>query len=247
MIINQQYPDISKSILFKNYPGNKSNSGCYQNIINLIPEHDIYIEAFAGSAIIFRYMSKSNLSVLIDKNYQVIKEWNSFSIPGLIAIYSDAISFISQLNLLANILKYFNLNLFLYCDPPYPISSRRSSKRIYKNEMSDLDHKRFLAEVSNLNVNCLVSSYPNELYSQSLSSWNTKTFDVTTHKGKATEILYYNYQTPDKLHDYSYIGDDFRDRYRIKGIINRNIEKFSKLKKVEQNAIIKSLSNHFQC
>jgi DNA adenine methylase len=246
MIINEQFPDISKSILFKNYPGNKSNSGSYQNIINLIPEHDIYIEAFAGSAIVFRYMSKSNLSVLIDKNFNVVKEWQKFNIPGLIAIYSDAISFISQLNILANILKYFNLKVFIYCDPPYPFKSRRSHNRIYKYEMTDLDHKRFLAEASKLNFPCLISSYPNQFYSDSLYDWNSKTFDVTTHKGKATEILYFNYDKPKKLHDYRYLGEDFRDRYRIKGIINRNIEKFSKLKKVEQNAIIKALSEHFQ-
>ena len=46
------------------YPGGKNN--CYQQIINLIPPHDTYIEAFLGSGAVLRH--KGVVNNIVDLN-----------------------------------------------------------------------------------------------------------------------------------------------------------------------------------
>ena len=50
------------------YPGGKSGSGVYQQIINQIPPHHTYIEAFAGDATIARLKAPSIETILIEKD-----------------------------------------------------------------------------------------------------------------------------------------------------------------------------------
>lgn len=51
---------------FGRYFGSKSNDGTYQNIINRIPPHDVYVEAFAGKASIFKHKKLSGITFLND-------------------------------------------------------------------------------------------------------------------------------------------------------------------------------------
>ncbi len=48
------------------YPGGKNGAGVYQAIINQIPPHRVYVEAFAGSAAVFRHKLPAHTSYLID-------------------------------------------------------------------------------------------------------------------------------------------------------------------------------------
>jgi len=58
----------------------------------------------------------------------------------------------------------------------------------------------------------------------------------------ATEYIWYNYPTPEKLHDYSFLGNDFTDRQRIKRKIARWSNKLKNLPALERNAIIDSIT-----
>ena len=68
----------------------------------------------------------------------------------------------------------------------------------------------------------MVSGYPNAIYDDALSTWRTHTF-MTTNRGggHVTEKLWMNYPTPLELHDYRYLGSNFRERERLTRIKKR--------------------------
>lgn len=238
---------------FKTYNGGKEADGTYQKIINEIPPHDLYIEGFLGNGAIFRHKTASRWSIGIDLDMQVIKQWirsgvTSLSVNnGLILEQVDTILFLETFTVLANILKNIGIRVFIYLDPPYPKDCRKNPRDLYKHEMTEEQHGRLLRVVNNLKNDCLimVSSYPNKLYDSHLSekSFRTTTFQSQTRNGPATEKLWMNYPEPTELHDYRYLGDDYRERERIKGIITRNTAKIKRMPAVERQALFENLKN----
>jgi len=100
----------------------------------------------------------------------------------------------------------------IYCDPTYPLDSRKSQRLIYHHEMTDRQHQQLLDIVRWLPIDCLVSTYPNDLYAQQLSYWHRTEFQSQTRKGTATEWLFYNYPAPAVLHDDSFSVENYRQR-----------------------------------
>ncbi len=60
-----------------NYPGGKG--GVYHKLINLMPPHEIYIEAYLGGEAVMRhkYSAKRNIGVEIDS--EVIQMWREIT------------------------------------------------------------------------------------------------------------------------------------------------------------------------
>jgi len=87
-----------------------------------------------------------------------------------------------------------------YCDPPY-LASTRSSPNVYGAfEMSDDDHRKFLATAKSLkHAKVLISGYPCELYDRALREWQRHEFDVPNHaaggksKRRMKEVVWVNY------------------------------------------------------
>ena len=240
----------------KNYPGNKGFDKAKIEILNLIPETKIYIEPFAGSAAIARNVFTSGLTVIvndINKNVvlQLIKE-----LPESTTIFNhNALWFLRFLMKMylkhtrAVDMDIFNkvdpTDVFIYLDPPYPKASRRSPKDIYDFEMTDQEHEELLSTLLQLPFNCMISTYPNELYAEKLSSWNKHEFSTSVHGKIATEVLYYNYTKPEKLLNYSYVGADCWERQRINRKVNRHISKLSSLPPGERYKIIHEINKAF--
>lgn len=235
---------------FKSYNGGKESDGTYQKIINVIPPHDIYIEPFLGNGAIYRHKKPAPVqSIGIDLDTAVILQWRisgltDFTKPdGITLINSDAISWLETFSTMASILKKAGIRVFIYLDPPYPLHTRRNGNECYRHELTDADHTRLLSVARSIDANILISSYPNEAYSKSLHQWNTFTFQSQTRFGMATEQVWYNYPEPTELHDYRYLGSDYRERELLKGIIHRNVSKFKRLPYLQRNAIIEQLKN----
>ena len=80
---------------FKTYNGGKNGSGVYQAIINQIPPHDIFISGFAGNCGVLANKKRAAMAnIAIDLDASVVNGWNV--IPGITAINTDAISFITH-------------------------------------------------------------------------------------------------------------------------------------------------------
>lgn len=229
---------------FKSYNGGKESDGTYQKIINVMPPHDIYIELFLGNGAIYRNKKPAIISSIgIDLDTAVIREWQKLKSAGITLINTDAILWLENFATMADIFKKLGIRVLIYIDPPYPKESRRNQQDLYTHEMTTADHTRLLAVASCINANMVISSYPNELYNKTLKDWCAIEFTAMTRGGTATEKVWYNYPTPTELHDYRYIGNDYREREQLKGIVTRNVTKFKRLPDLQRNAIIHQLQN----
>ncbi len=216
------------------YNGGKNGNGTYQTIINYIPPHNCYIELFLGSGAILNFKKPVQFNYGIEIDSGVIDKFNYAA--GSMIIEQDAISYLQENWMTAG------ETVFIYADPPYPLSCIKSKNKLYKNVLTDAQHKILLQTLKKLQCMVMISSYPNKLYDEMLKRWNRVEFQSQTHKGKATEVLYMNYPTPTKLQDYSYLGNDFIDRQRIKRKIQCRVNTLLKLPALERNAIIEAIA-----
>jgi hypothetical protein len=75
-----------------------------------------------------------------------------------------------------------------------------------------------------------------------LPGWRKIHFKAQTRRGTATETLYMNYPEPKQLHDYRFIGTNYRDRDRIQQKIKRHVNRLQRLPVLERNAIIQAIT-----
>ncbi|MER0438972.1 DNA adenine methylase [Emticicia sp. W12TSBA100-4] len=223
---------------FETYFGGKGSDGTFQTIINHIRPHKHYFELFAGNATIARHKKKTdynNILVEIDKD---VCQRLSETMPDFEVINANALSFLE--NELINYSIQRGQNMCIYCDPPYPISSRLSNHR-YKHELSDDEHDKLLSLLKQCKCDVLISTYPNDLYKERLKDWHLIEFQSKTRKGSATEWLFMNYHQIDSLHDYSFLGNNHRERQLIKRKQKRWVNKFLSLPQLEQQSLVSIL------
>lgn len=191
------------------YPGGKSGAGVYQTIINHIPPHKVYIEPFLGGGAIMKMKAQASHSIGVDVDQKALNAFSADGVPGPTLINDDAISFLSKYK--------WTGEEFVYCDPPYLLEVRRKKARIYAHEFfSREQHEQLLSILKVIRAAVMISGYPSPLYQEMLPGWSTITFTAVTRGGhKATERLWMNYEPPTILHDYRYVGRDFRERERI--------------------------------
>jgi len=134
-----------------------------------------------------------------------------------------------------------NQDWFIYVDPPYVIDTRKGGK-LYRYEMTDFQHIQLLNLLLDTPANIIISGYWSSLYNDMLQGWNTFNFEASTRNGMATEWLWFNYEKPDHLHDYRYIGSDFKKREAIKNKRKRWVSRLSKLPAAERNAMLEALN-----
>lgn len=215
------------------YPGGKNQEGVAQWIINQMPPHDLYIEAFAGSAAVMRMKKPASSSIAIDCDDTIALDLASmFSAMSAVRIIcGDAISHLRKLRCRPETL--------IYCDPPYLMDTRRSKLEIYRHEFYRIDQHRKLLELL-LSLNCMVmiSGYRSSLYDAMLQGWRRVEREVVLHGGiKATECLWMNYPEPVALHDYRYLGNTFRERERLKRIRTNMRAKLEKMTLLERRML----------
>jgi hypothetical protein len=85
----------------------------------------------------------------------------------------------------------------------------------------------------------MISGYWSELYDCELKDWRSISFQAMTRGGfVATEWLWMNYPEPFELHDYSFLGENFRERERIKRKKARWTERLKSMPALERFAIL---------
>ena len=222
------------------YPGGKNSTGTYQTIINQIPPHKSFVEPFFGSGGILRHKLEAYVNIGVEIDPQVLhKYWpeeerNKY--PWLKIINGCGIEFLEAAKSLNS------QNTFIYCDPPYLIHTRQSQRNMYRFEMDERDHARLLLILTSLDCMVALSGYPSPLYAHYLSDWRTITYYQQTRSGSTVEeTIWMNYPEPTQLHDYQYLGNNYRERERIKKKIARWTAKLKSLPSLEREAIMESL------
>jgi hypothetical protein len=242
------------------YPGGKNGAGVYQTIINRMPPHPVYIEPFLGGAAILRLKQPAALNVGVDLDAAAIarcSEWaragsghaKKNSEGGLrrrptpkTAISDrqfrfhrgDGIAFLKSY--------HFTGQELVYCDPPYMMETRTRS--LYQFEMTNAQHAELLRVLKGLKCRVMISGYWTRLYHLELTSWNVARFEAMTRGGRtATEYLWFNFPEPLALHDYRYLGEDFRERERIKRKKLRWVKRLERMPMLERRCLLEAIAS----
>jgi site-specific DNA-adenine methylase len=220
------------------YPGGKNQAGVGQWIINQMPPHDLYVEAFVGSGAVLRMKRPAAATIAIDCDERLCADLPSLfdAIPAVTVICGDAISHLRKMRYLRRTL--------VYLDPPYLAETRRSKKDIYDHEFKTPEqHKRLLKLVLEMDCMVMISGYRSSLYDAMLPGWRRIEKVVTLRNGiKATECLWMNYPEPVALHDYRYLGETFRERERLTRIRTNLRAKLDRMTLLERRMLSSMLA-----
>lgn len=217
------------------YPGGKNGAGVYQRIINQMPPHDTYVEGFLGSGAVLRHKRPAWLSVGVDRSEDALDLCDSLNHSRVewLRVQNSFQGFCTGFD--------FSPGVLLYLDPPYLPETRKGGD-VYGHEMSQADHVIMLRRIVDLDCMVMLSGYPSVLYDDMLTGWRRIDYRATTRRGMVDECLWANFPEPTALHDYSYLGDDFRARERIKRKKARWTAKFQAMGHQERLAIMDALT-----
>lgn len=219
------------------FPGGKEGSGVYQTIINQIPPHQTYIEPFAGGAAILRLKKPAPANIAVDIDPVCTENLAILQVPGLLVFCDDAISYLKRYR--------WKGNEFVYCDPPYLMETRLSQRKIYPFEFSSpRQHLELLSLLKSIPAMVMISSYWSNLYFETLKGWRFIVYPGSTRSTfKVKEFLWMNYPEPLTLHDYRYIGKNFRERERIKRRQRRWKARLERMDQLERTALILAMGD----
>ncbi|MFE0015961.1 DNA adenine methylase [Mesorhizobium sp. NPDC059054] len=212
------------------YAGGKGR--LWQDIVSLMPPHEVYIETHLGGGSIMRNKRESALSIGIDIDHRVISKACGWNIKNLELYNIDAFEFLSKYN--------FTGKELVYSDPPY-LASTKKNRKYYRFEYSDEDHQRLLSLLLKLKCRVMISGYSSPLYERALDGWDVKELVNVTHGGLRRENIWANFPFSADLHDYTSIGGSFRERERIRRKTARWVNKLAQLPAVERRAVLAAL------
>ena len=215
------------------YFGGKGKT--FQQLINLMPPHEVYIESHlgGGSVIINKRLAKRNIGIEIDP--KVLKLWpEEEKRPELEFVQTDAVEYLKKYQ--------FKGNEFVYCDPPYLRETRRNSKRkYYRHEYTVEQHLELLELIKTIPCMIMISGYESEMYKEKLKDWRIHKFQSAVRGGINIEWVWMNYPEPVKLHDYSFLGNDFRKRERLKKIKANWLSKLERMPVLEREFLLNAM------
>lgn len=237
---------------FDSYFGGKAGAGTYQTIINQLPPHKLYIEPFVGGGAIFRHKRPAVRSLIGDRDPAVAQKWIAAGVPevdSVLRIWDSDKPLGPQFypDSARTMLAMFDMVLdspdtLIYLDPPYVLSTRKSGSR-YNFEMDDVDHVQLLGIVKGYqDAMIAISGYPSALYEEHLADWRRIEFKSQTRSGaSATEYLWMNYPEPTELHDYKYLGANYRERENIAKMTRNMRRKIENLSPLLQRKVLTEL------
>lgn len=216
------------------YPGGKGK--CYQHLINLMPPHETYIEAFLGGGAVLRHKRPAAQNIGIELDSRMVKRWKALQLQGVDVVEADAFTFLASFP--------FKGDEFVYLDPPYVASTRRRA-RVYRHDFSDADHERLLRLALTLPCRVMISGYASLAYDEALTGWRRFTFPAKAHDGVREECVWINYPPPSVLHDARYCGSTFRERQTIKRRRERLRNKIAQLPAIERAELLAWMQDNF--
>jgi len=98
-----------------------------------------------------------------------------------------------------------------------------------------------LSRLSTQNVRVLISGYRSRLYDEMLGHWRRVDYRTATRCGAVTESLWCNFDAPAQLHDYRFLGTNFRQRERLKRKKARWLAKLRRMTPVEAAAVLAAI------
>ena len=199
------------------YFGGKGAPATVRRIINALPAHHVYIEPFLGSGRVLRHKRPApGGSFGFETDPALCATWHTCAPVDVHIVNTDALTSLEPLILALMEAGCPPEQIVTYCDPPYLMHTRRSSNLVYHREWCAEDHVKFLLLARRLPGRVLISHLPCAEYATALADWHTFTFLNSTRHGLQTEQVWCNFTPGPELHEYTFIGRDFRERERFK-------------------------------
>src|SRR6185436_11398044 len=190
------------------YDGGKNGEGVAQAIINQMPPHRVYVEAFLGSGAVMRRKRRAVVNIGIEKDPVTAAAVHPL-LTAVDVVVDDAVEWLRDFSAGTDVL--------IYADPPYLRETRSCQRDLYRCEFASREeHARLLDLAHSSPAMWMISGYWSDFYADRLKGWRVVTFAAATRRGMVTEYLWCNFPAPVELHDYSYLGTDRTDRQRIK-------------------------------
>lgn len=208
----------------------------YQRLISLMPAHHNYLELFVGKGKVLREKRRApGLNVGCDVDAGVIDWWRRRPTPSWLTVLQE-----DALRILTSHPTVKDLETLLYLDPPYMRNTR--TKLIYDHEFeTEEQHRSLLKIIKRLPCMVMISGYSSSLYSTMLDGWRVVRFPATTRGGLRWEYVWLNFPAGLPLHDPRFVGDDYRERDRIKQKRLRWQAKFAAMPADEREVIRQAL------
>lgn len=218
------------------YRGGKATDGVYQTIINQLPPHQIYIEAFLGAGAVLRHKRPAEQSIGIERDPDVLAHhWANPNIPGLMLVNTNALTWLAA--------HTWTGRELVYLDPPYVLGTRTERRRYYQFELEDSDHETLLHTIRTIPAPVAISGYWTELYADMLSDWRAVSFPARNHAhAERTDWLWCNYPEPAELHDYRYLGSTYRQRDNLRRQAKRWRARIARMNRLQRAALLWALA-----
>lgn len=132
----------------------------------------------------------------------------------------------------------------VYCDPPYLHETRRDLK-LYAYEMSAAQHRDLLQVICTIPAAVMISGYRCSLYREHLErrGWFATDYRTMTRRGPVSEMLWCNFAEPVELHDYSYLGENRRERERVRRQQRRWTARLAGMDRLQRQALLAALAS----
>lgn len=216
------------------YPGGKGR--LYQRLISMMPPHATYIETHLGGGSIMRRKRPAVRSIGIDLNADVLADYRSLPMTDVELVQGCAAEFLRSY--------VFDGTELVYSDPPYWPDARRRD-RCYRHDYTRDQHRELLEVLVDLPCPVMISGYDSPLYETALVGWNRHELVNQTQAGPIVEFAWTNFDPTHRLHDYSYVGDDFRDRERIRRSRLTQVERLRRAPPLERAAMLSDIVEAF--
>lgn len=93
----------------------------------------------------------------------------------------------------------------------------------------------------------MLSGYHSRLYSHRLAKWRKFAINTVNRQGHhRTEYVWSNFPEPTALHDYRYLGSNFRERERINRKKKRWVAKLEKMPLLERQALLGAIGEAWE-
>jgi DNA adenine methylase len=213
------------------YSRSKARPGLVQTIISEMPEHDVYIEGFAGRAAVFHEKRAAAFSYLIEADPVHCHSARS-QIAGKPAkiIHGNVLDKVPKLRAVREPTK-----TLAYFDPPRLLSPPEN----YFN--SEEFHEAFLDMALKLSCRVMIHGLRSDLYDRKLKNWRKVGITYVNHRPHL-ECVWCNFPKEVYLHDPRYLGNNYRQRERIKRKHQRWQGKFGRMERSERQAVICALA-----
>lgn len=210
------------------YFGGKGQGGTVRRLINVIPPHDYYVEPFFGRGRLYEAKAPARImSFGYELDGRLVDGWKHRCRMDLIVERRDGLEALRELLAGWDVEGVDPSRVVVYFDPPYLLHTRRAQRATYYREWCDEDHIAFLAMLPALKVRAIVSHLPCVEYGTALAGWHSFTFNNKTHKGLQLEQVWCNFVPGPELHEYTYVGNTFREREHFKrqfGIVRKRFD-----------------------